>query len=237
MEALNQDKIIEYKQRVAFHEAGHAAGIHLNNKAKQLPPIFFKIIFKDMGGFTFTEGMAYQSPHDECIARVEGGRLIELLPPSIENLSGLIDRNNATTQPIKEYLGVFEADIINLLIGPLAEAKYVAEIDDELFNHKLVNLNALTYYGGNFDLALVYEYLQSYSADKQQQDNKLNELFLAAFDFINNDANWAAISELADYILGSNKNTIYCDEIISTLNHAIDHFQKRRAKVRHHHFL
>ena len=41
IETLSQDKLIEHKQRVAFHEAGHAAGIHLNNKARRLPPVFF----------------------------------------------------------------------------------------------------------------------------------------------------------------------------------------------------
>jgi hypothetical protein len=237
METLNQDKLIEYKQRVAFHEAGHAAGIHLNNKARQLPPVFFKIIFKDMGGITVTEGMAYQSTHDECVARVEGGRLIELLPLSFDSLMrGLTERNNATVQPTNDYLEVFEADIINLLIGPLAEAKHVADTDDELFNHKLVNLNALTHYGGSSDLALANDYLQSYSADEQQKDNKLNELFLAAFDFINDNANWAAITKLADYILSSNKNTIFCNEIISTLDQSINQFQNRRIEARYHHY-
>jgi len=31
-EISGQDKLVEHKQRVAFHEAGHAAGIYLNNK-------------------------------------------------------------------------------------------------------------------------------------------------------------------------------------------------------------
>ena len=29
---LDQNKLVEYKRRVAFHEAGYAAGIHLNNR-------------------------------------------------------------------------------------------------------------------------------------------------------------------------------------------------------------
>ncbi len=58
--------------------------------------------------------------------------------------------------------------------------------DDELFNHQLVNLKALKNYGGSSDLALANEYLQSYSADKQQRDEKLDELFTVAFDFVNN---------------------------------------------------
>jgi hypothetical protein len=69
----SQDKLIEHKQRVAFHEAGHAAGIHLNNKARHLPPVFFKIIFKDMSDVTDVDVMIYQTTPDDCIARVEGG--------------------------------------------------------------------------------------------------------------------------------------------------------------------
>jgi hypothetical protein len=229
IETLGQDKLIGHRQCVAFHEAGHAAGIHLNNKARRLPAVFFKIIFKDMDGAIGTEGMAYQSVHDECTARVEGGRLIKSLPHSIDCLMpGWTERNNAMVQ-------FFEADIINLLIGPLAEAKHVADTDNEQFNHKLINLNALTNYGGSSDLALAHEYLQSFPADKPQKDKKLDELFTAAFDFINNDANWAAISKLADYILGSNKNTIHCEEVVSTLDQSINHFQSRRVDVKHHH--
>ncbi len=233
IETLGQDKLIEHRQRVAFHEAGHAAGIHLNNKARQLPPVFFKIIFKDLAGVTAADVMAYQTTHDDCVARVEGGRLIELLPPSIDGLvHDLTERNDAMVQLVKDYMVAFEADIINLLIGPLAEAKHVADTDDELFNHQLVNLKALKNYGGSSDLALAHEYLQSYSTDKQQRDEKLDELFTVAFDFVNNDAIWSAITKLADYILGSHKNIIGCEEIVSMLDQSVAHFQNRRTMVR-----
>lgn len=235
-EVFSLDKLIEHKKRVAFHEAGHAAGIHLNNKARQLPPVFFKIIFKDMEGVTETDAMAYQTTHDDCIARVEGGRLIQSLPPSIDSLAReLTEHNAAMVQLVEDYIIAFEADIINLLIGPLAEAKHVADTDDELFNHKLVDLKALKNYGGSSDLALANEYLLSFSADKQQKDKKLDELFSMAFDFINDDANWAAITKLADYILGGNKNIIGCEEIVSMLDQSVNHFQNRRIIARHHH--
>ncbi len=234
-ETLSQDKLIEHKQRIAFHEAGHAAGIHLNNKARQLPEVFFKIIFKEMGGVTAADVMAYQTTHDDCIARVEGGRLIDLLPPSIDSLmSELTEHSDTMLQLVKDYQVAFEADIINLLIGPLAEAKHVAATDDELFNHKLIDLKALKNYGGSSDLALANEYLQSYSADKQQRDEKLGELFTVAFDFVNNDANWAAIVKLAEYVLGSSKNIIDCDEIISILDQSVEHFHNRRSQPRYH---
>ncbi len=234
IETSSQDNLIQHKQHIAFHEAGHAAGIHLNNKARQLPPVFFKIIIQEMTDVTAADVMAYQITHDDCIARIEGGRLIELLPPSVESLAReLTERNDAMAQLVKDYMTAFEADIINLLIGPLAEAKHVADTDNELFNHKLVNLDTLKNYGGSSDIALANEYLQSFYADKQQQDKKLEELFNAAFDFINNAENWAAITRLADYILCSSKSIIYCEEIFSTLDQSDDHFKNRGIKARY----
>ena len=74
-------------------------------------------------------------------------------------------------------------------------------------------------YDGTSDLELVNDYLQSFSACKQQQDEELDALFAIAFNFINDQANWAAITKLANYILDSNKNIISCDEVISLLEH------------------
>ena len=89
--------------------------------------------------------------------------------------------------------------------------------DGELFNHKLVHLKSLKNYGGSSDLALAREYLESFSASKQQQDEKLDELFTEACDFVNDYSNWKAITKLANYILESNKNIICCEEVISVL--------------------
>lgn len=219
------DKFLEHKQRIAFHEAGHVTAIYLNNKARNLPPVFFQIMFKDLDGKSDEDLMAYQWTHDDCIARVEGGRLIELLPSSIDALAHETKGHNATMEPlIMDYMIAFEADIINLLIGPLSEAKYVADTDDELFNPQLVNLKALKNYGGSSDLALVIEYLQSFSACKQQQDEKLDELFSVAFSFIKDQANWAAITKLANYILDSNKNIISCEDVVSLLEQHSEKF-------------
>lgn len=230
IEALSHEKLIEHKRRVAFHEAGHAVGIHLNNKARQLPPIFFKIIFKDIGAVADADVMSYQTLHDDCIARVEGGRLIESLPPSIDSLvRELTQHNDAMSELINDYMRAFEADVINLLIGPLAEAKHVADADGELFNQKLVNLSALKNYGGSSDLAMVDEYLQSFSDDKQQREEKLNQLFTYAFNFVNDHPNWAAITKLANHILSDSKNIIGCEEIVSMIDESIDHFQNWRA--------
>jgi hypothetical protein len=229
--ALTQAKLVEYKKRVAFHEAGHAAGVYLNNKAKCLPAIFFKIIFTEMSGLTKVEIMDGQTFKDHYIAQLKGGRLIEMLPPSLDSLVVKLTENNAAmVQLLADYQAAFEADIVNLLIGPLAEAKHIANQDNELFNLQLMNARALKNYGGEFGLALLTEYLHCFFAN-HQKETKLEALFIEAFNFINYDANWAAISKLADYIVGSD-TTIGYEEIVSMLNTSIAGFKERRTQVR-----
>jgi len=212
------NRLQQHKQCIAFHEAGHAVAIYLNNKARNLPPVFFQIVFNEKSEATDYDESIYQATHDDSIAKVEGGRLIQSLPYSIDGLvHKLIDHNEAMAPLVRDYICAFEADIINLLIGPLAEAKHVYNRDDELFNRKLVDLRALKNYGGNSDLALAYEYLESYSTNIQQQDEKLDELFTLACDFVSDYSNWKAITKLAKYILESNKNLISCEEVVSIL--------------------
>jgi hypothetical protein len=215
---LSPDRLKHHKECIAFHEAGHAAAIYLNNKSRNLPPVYFQIVFKEINDITEHDAIIYQASHDDSIARVEGGRLIQSLPGSIDSLAHkLIDNNEAMIPLVKDYLIAFETDIINLLVGPLAEAKHVHKRDDEQFNHKLVNLGALKNYGGGSDLALAREYLESFSTDTQLQEKKLDELFSGAFDFINDASNWKNITKLANYILASNKNIISCEEVVSLL--------------------
>ncbi|MGZ8223727.1 MAG: hypothetical protein ACXW0H_01315 [Methylobacter sp.] len=213
-----QDKIKEHRQCIAFHEAGHATAIYLNNKAKNLPPVFFQIMFKDLRSEKDYDVTVYQATQGDCIAKVEGGRLIESLPPSMEGwVHKLTAHNDAMVQLVEDYMTAFETDIINLLIGPLAEAKYVAYTDNESFSQRLITLKALKNYGGSSDLALANEYLQSFSACKYYQAEKLDELFKSAFKFINDNSNWKAVTKLANYILRSNKNIISCEEVALVL--------------------
>ena len=208
----------QYKQCIAFHEAGHATAIYLNNKARNLPPVFFQIVLKEISGDKEGEVALYRASHDDSIAKVEGGRLIESLPYSMDGLiHKLIDRNDAMVPLVRDYIIAFEADIVNLLVGPLAEAKQAYNRDNELFNHKLVGLNSLKNYGGNSDLASVREYLESFSTDQREQDEKLDELFAEAYDFVSDYSNWKAITKLADYILDSNKSIISCEEVVFVL--------------------
>jgi hypothetical protein len=214
----SHNRLNQHNQCIAFHEAGHAAAIYLNNKARNLPPVFFQIIFKEKSGATDYDGLMNQATHDDSAARVEGGRLIQALPYSVDGLAHkLIDHNEAMAPLVKDYIIAFEADIINLLVGPLAEAKYVHKRDDELFNNKLVTWQSLENYGGGSDLAVVHEYMESFSASKQKQVEKLEELFAAACDFVSASSNWNAITKLAKYMLESDKNIITCEEVDSVL--------------------
>lgn len=208
-----RDKLKQHRYCIAFHEAGHAAAIYLNNKARNLPPIFFQIIFKDISEASEYNLSAYQSTTDDCVARVEGGRLIQSLPYTVDGMAHkLVEQNESL---VKDYLIAYEADIINLLVGPLAEAKYVYSRDDEFFKNALVNLKSLKNYGGDSDLALVNEYAESFSKCKKLQDAKMDELFTLACEFISDASNWQAIAKLADYILKSKKNIISCEEVAS----------------------
>jgi len=205
----------ELSRKTAIHEAGHAAAIYLGNKQKQLPPVFFQIFIKELNSNSQTSGCLCKSYDscNNCITKVEGGRLIHTLPSSVEE--AISDFSFAQKQA---YQHAFDADIFNLLVGPLAEANYVALRDGELINPRLVNLNALHYYGGASDLETINEYLECFIADKAQREKKLSELFLAAFNFINDCSNWRAIMALADYILADSKNILECEEIIAVLD-------------------
>lgn len=215
---LSKDKLIEHKRHTAFHEAGHATAIYLNNREKRLPPVTFQIVIKELNGNQGKALVANQAAHESCSARVEGGRLIDLLSISESLLHKASGPDEVMVHLVKDYMAAFELDIVNLLVGPLAEARYVADMDNELFNPKLVHLKSLHNYGGSSDIALVNEYMHSFYTCKEQQDKKLGELFLVAFNFVNNKANWAAITKLANFILESNVNIISYEKVSELLD-------------------
>jgi hypothetical protein len=205
----------ELNRKIAIHEAGHAAAIYLGNKQKQLPPVYFQIFINKLNrGFQSTECLCrvcYSCT--QCFTKIEGGRLIHILPFSVE--AAICDYSAIQK---KAYIFAFEADIINLLVGPLAEANYVALRDNEPINPKLVTLNALHYYGGAADLEAINQYLDCFSIDRIGREKKLSELFLVAFGFIKNPTNWFAIMALAEYILSGSTNKLDCEEIMAVLD-------------------
>jgi hypothetical protein len=200
------------RQKIAYHEAGHAAAIYLNNNLKNLPPVFFQILFENIGGDLVEDRLPSQRGG---VAMIDGGRLILSLPLAVDELNdqSRVYTAKKVSRYTDDYLLAFEADIVNLLVGPLAEAKYCCQRDNEPFSQQLIAVQALKNYGGATDLAVVNDYLQSYSANKQQQNKLLMRLFSQAFSFVNTYTNWKAITHLANYILASNKNVIGYHEV------------------------
>lgn len=108
--------------------------------------------------------------------------------------------------------------MINLLAGSLAEAKYVALQDDEVFNANLINLDALHFYGGNSDLEVISEYMECFLPNKTERDQKLVALFFEAYGFVKKRSNWLAISALAEYILAQDTSLISCEDVMLFLD-------------------
>lgn len=203
----------EFSKKNAIHQAGHAVAIYLGNRQKQLTPFFFRFILKSRLVTLRCHGhYALCILNDESIANLEDDHLNHSLPLSIEKTT-----NDISSELMQARECYFKADVISLLVGPLAEAKYVSMRDGELINPRLVNLNALHYYGGTSDLEIVNEYLEYCIAEETERERKISDLFLEAFSFINDRSNWLAISVLAYYILADRKNIIECEEVIPYL--------------------
>lgn len=206
-----QTPCFEVDKRIAYHQAGYAAAIYLGNKQKQLPAVHFQIIIKPKE----REGQQsdrFARTHGKYSAKIEGGRLIQSLPLSFAEATQYFSWPQQ-----EECLCAFEADVINLLAGSLSEAKYLACRDGEDFNPHLINLGALHFYGGSSDLEVITEYMECFMLFKAERTQKLAELFLAAFSFVNNRSNWYAISALAEFILDEPRDIIHCEDIISLL--------------------
>ena len=188
-------------EHIAFHEAGHVTAIYIRNNQQKLPPVFFQIILNK------NEKKEYP-----FFARVEGGRLIENLPIAE------IEKNHLETElERKDLIKAYEADVINLLAGPLAEAKFVALRDGEIFNPHLVNIVALKNYGGHSDLEQANQYLEYFIVDKEVRELKIKSLFEQAFQFIDNPDNWKCIKHFASYLLANGQENISCEQASETL--------------------
>lgn len=211
---FGQNSLAKIRLRTAVHEAGHAAAIYLGNRQKQLQPVYFQIVISAVPGRT------PKSPYN-CLARVQGGRLIHSLTRSMkESIKefSLIQRDG--------YLKAFDADIVNLMVGPLAEANYVAMMDNEIINPYLVNYPALRFYGGATDIEAVEEYLEFYTGDDAERRQKIAVLFNEAFNFINNRDNWRAIISLSQTIMASKKELLSYQEIATVLDRHSQHLAK-----------
>jgi hypothetical protein len=206
-----QEPRIQIDKAVAYHLAGQAVAICLGNRQKQLPDVHFQIHIdqpmpdKPGSGLSTDKVGGYT-------ALVEGGRLIHHLPLILaEALQGLPNQ-----QQQDEYKRAFEADIINLLVGPLAEAKFVANRDGKAFNANLVNIVGLSCSDGKPDSSLIVDYMDCFLFDQKDYD-RMKELFMEAYGFVNNPSNWFAISSLAGYIQDKPAACIDCEEVVSLM--------------------
>ncbi|WP_411725988.1 hypothetical protein [Methyloglobulus sp.] len=210
---LQKNPLVRIGKRSAYHQAGHAAAIYLGNKQKNLPALHFQIAIKPFEQEAGSPGRFMRIP-GKYGAKLEGGRLISDLPHSYQAATRQL--SSADRQKC-QY--AFESDVINLLAGSLAEAKYVALRDDEVFNANLVYLGALKFYGGGQDLKTIYEYIACLLPNSETERNqKLAELFLAAYSFITDRSNWKAITALAETIYSHPKDVFSCEEVMALLD-------------------
>ncbi|MCQ8128972.1 hypothetical protein [Methylomonas rivi] len=201
----------EIGRETAIHEAGHAAGIYFGNRQKALPVVFFRIYIQSSasgGNASWLSGHA----NKQCSAQIEGGRLIHALPYSFQEAV-----KHFTPAQKQDYARAFEADMFNLLIGPVAEAKYVSLRDDEPHNFDLVHLDSLHFYGGASDLEAINEYIDCFLRGNALKDNKISDLFQAACRFVSEPSHWRAITGLADAILAAENQIIEYDAIVEIL--------------------
>jgi hypothetical protein len=213
--AIKTNQLPPVGKRNAYHQAGYAAAICLGNQQKKLPTVHFQVTIKPHEREISVSNRTMRLTGG-CLAKVEGGRLVQSLPLSFAEAT-----HHLSPLEQGQYRCAFEADIVNLLAGSLSEAKYVALRDDEVFNANLVYLGALQYYGGKQDLDIIDQYMECYIPEKVERKQKLAELFLAAYAFINKQSNWNAITTLAKFILDVSKaelkSVISCDDIITLL--------------------
>lgn len=199
-------------ERNAYHQAGHAAAIYFGNKQKQLPELRFQIIIKPLSHNEQNSNRF--SCHDlKMKACVEGGRLIQNLPLSYTEATQYFSWPQQ-----EEYICSFETDVINLLSGSIAEAKFLASCDAEAFSPHLVNLSALHFYGGSAEVEIINEYMECFLVHQIERERKLAQLFTAAFNLVNEKKNWLIIEALAEYILDKSKAILHCEEITALLD-------------------
>lgn len=217
---MNRDKLVngtlflkrsDFIDQLAFHEAGHAAAIYLRNRQKQLPQIYFHIL---LSGFNQQKRETDAVRHENqgvFQAVLEGGLL------QIQSL-GMPDNRGCQSLECLTCHTAYEADVINLLAGPLAEARHVALRDGEQINHHLVNLEVLKNYGGNLDMEKIEDYLNAYNSNPEKRREKLKSLYVASFEFIAHPKHWLAITRLAHFISTCEKELILYEEAAEILD-------------------
>ncbi|CAG7857057.1 hypothetical protein MCAMS1_01768 [biofilm metagenome] len=208
--AVHSEKL----KRMAFHTAGQAVAIYLRNKRMGLSAAFFRLIANPLDKQSHKTATKLGNGKNYTYI-VDGGRLIQALPVSL--VESTVDFTR--TQKLY-YEKAFDADIINMLAGPVAEAKYVAQRDNEIITPRLVNFNSLGFYNGLEEMGTVLSYLKCLNLPPDEQQRKMVNLYLASFSFVGEIKIWNNISQLANHILTTDKDIFEADEIISFLAEA-----------------
>jgi hypothetical protein len=193
---------LELNWQTAFHEAGHAAAIYLENKRNNLPPVYFQI-----------EVSKADRRAQPLLAKVHGGRRVGDLATVIHKAVA----HDRDLTDMDRYPLAYEADIISFLAGPIAEATYVSLRDNEVFNSNLLTPHALNHYGGNADLLAVMSYLECFISSPEQRDVQLKALFARAFSLVQQPSHWQSITALAHYLLNNAYENISCEQAIAVL--------------------
>lgn len=205
---------VELIKQAAFHEAGHATAIYLRNRQHNLPKISFRISLQGLNRLLLSKNSLKHTDNRLLQAKLEGGLLVDH--------QTFNKRLHGSSPTILDYRQACEADIVNLLAGPLAEAKYVAQRDGEHFNQYLVDYDALKNYGGKSDQEKIEDYLDGFRMPPMKKAEKIKELHFASFDFINQARHWRAISRLANFIMSSKRDSISCEEAAAQLETALE---------------
>ncbi|NOR71846.1 MAG: hypothetical protein GQ532_19530, partial [Methylomarinum sp.] len=66
-----------------------------------------------------------------------------------------------------------------------------------------------------------YAYLEYFIPSEAEREEKMLELFLQAFKFIERPGNWKYILNLAHYILNSEKDVISCEDAVGVFEKCV----------------
>ncbi len=203
------DEPLKILEADAYHQAGQALAISLGNQLKRLPAVHFQICLHPC---KIETSERFPCREKNYTLTLEGGLLIQSLPLCLaeaENPQFCLEQ--------ADNRHALEADIMNMLAGPLAEAKYHAAQQDKAL-HKCPSLfRALRFYNKNPFNRPVDDYLECFFPRQVDRQHKLIELLQASFDFINDSAIWENIKALAAFIIAHPKAIIDCEEIFSFL--------------------
>jgi hypothetical protein len=221
MSKSSHNSRLKDKQKAAFHKAAYVTGFYYNSHLNNLPPIYFQNWFNshlnNLSPIYFQSyfNSAERDPENSAKAALQDTAALVDIDQCLQSSFPTVTKlryTNLVTKPkwasvyTDDYRLAVEANIVSRLAGPLAEAKYCAQNDNEPFSQQLLTVQALKNYGGETDLAVVEDYLQGHSTNKQLQNALLKQFFAQAFHFVNASDNWKAITRLARHILTNEEN-------------------------------